>query len=56
MHSEYGEGEYETGGRMEPLVALTCHGAVIGCKICDTFMVMKTDFLGGLYTEEWIRD
>jgi len=53
MLSDYGHGEYECGGRMDSIVALTTHGAVATCPRCSVHNVFKTDFLGSLYLEEY---
>ena len=53
VYADHGEGDYECGGRMDSLVALITHGALITCPRCETGNVFKTDFLGGLYLEEY---
>ena len=51
--SDYGHGDYECGGRMDSIVALTSHGIVATCPRCSVPNIFKTDFLGGLYLEEY---
>jgi len=51
MQLDQGYGEYYCGGRMDPMVALMSHGAIVVCPQCKVSNVFKTDFLGDLYLE-----
>ena len=53
MLLDHGYGEYYCGGRMDSMVALMSHGAVVVCPRCKAHNVFKTDFLGSLYMEEY---